>query len=170
MNTKMKVLSATVLTSALLFGLGTAAVFAENEAPQVKPTVESHAIQNGFAVSASARISRVVKQMTDLAAKLQTRVTAAQTAGHDVTALTAALADLHAKLADATTLSASITTAAAATPLTTPNHANKAQVKANHTALKQMQTIARNAERDLVAARKDAATIRKGLAAFNVAH
>jgi hypothetical protein len=106
--------------------------------------------------AAASRVNAVVTQMTDLSAKLQERVTAAQTAGIDVSAAVTAMTDLTAKLADAKVQ------ADAAVSLTAnlqADNGDKTVRTANMSALKDARAKLVAAEKDLAAARHDAATI-----------
>jgi hypothetical protein len=106
--------------------------------------------------AAASRINAVVTQFTALAAKLQERITAAQTAGANVSAATAALVDFNAKIADAKVQ------ADAAVTLTanlTADGGDKTVAAANKKALTDARAKLVVAEKDLAAARHDAATI-----------
>ena len=94
-------------------------------------------------VSASSRVTRIVSQMSTLQTKLETRITAAQSAGKDVSALTTANSDITAKLADATT--------------------QVATAKSSGTVSTAVTTALSAARADLAAARTDIQTILAGL-------
>ena len=97
----------------------------------------------------------VEAKLTALAAKLQTRITAAQTAGKDVTSLTSALADMNKLLTNSNSISTSVETAVLALQ---PSDYN-----ANHAALKGYLTQLQTAHQDNQAAFQDAKTIIVGL-------
>ncbi len=93
-----------------------------------------------------------------LEAKLQTRITQAQTAGNNVSALQTTYTDLVAKLNDATTQTQNaINAVIALTPQGYPG---------NKTTLMSARTMLKTARQDIEAAYKDARTIIEGLKAF----
>lgn len=106
--------------------------------------------------SAASRIDAVVTQLTTLGTKLQARITAAQTAGVDVSAAVTAMADFNAKIADAKTQADA---AAAEVANLQVDNGDKTVLAANQAALKDARTKLNAAEKDLAAARHDAATI-----------
>lgn len=108
-----------------------------------------------IAASAS-RINAVVTQMQLLAAKLQTRITDAHTAGIDVTSSNAALADFNAKVADAKVQADAAVTMTANLQV---DNGDKTVLAANLAALKAARTKLQAAEADLKTARKDVKTI-----------
>lgn len=106
--------------------------------------------------AAADRIKAVATQLTALAAKLEERITAAQGAGVDVSAATAAMGDMNAKLADAT---AQANAAVSETANLQVDNGDKTVLAANQAALKDARTKLAAAQKDLAAARHDAATI-----------
>ncbi len=106
--------------------------------------------------AAASRINAVVTQLTSLGGKLQERITAAQTAGTDVSAAVTAMSDFNAKIADA---KVQADAAVAATANLSVDNGDKATLEANNAALKAARAKLKAAEDDLKAARKDAATI-----------
>lgn len=106
--------------------------------------------------AAASRINAVVTQLTMLGGKLQERITAAQTAGTDVSAAVTAMSDFNAKIADA---KVQADAAVAATANLSVDNGDKATLEANNAALKAAREKLKAAEDDLKAARKDAATI-----------
>jgi hypothetical protein len=109
---------------------------------------------------ATDRVTNIVAMLTALVPKLQARITVAQTAGKDVTALNTALVDLQAKIADATTVSTSAT--ASVTGLTADN--GDTTIKAsNETAVKSARAGVQTANKDLMMANKDIKTIMMGI-------
>jgi hypothetical protein len=118
-------------------------------------------IPQGSILSAVDRVNTLATSMTTLSAKLQARISAAQTAGIDVTSLNAALADLNAKVADAKTQA---TAAAAKVSGLTPDNGDKTVAASNAAAIKAGQANIRVADTDIKAAYKDAEMIVKALA------
>ncbi|MBU6388859.1 hypothetical protein KGQ72_03240, partial [Patescibacteria group bacterium] len=98
--------------------------------------------------------------MTDLGAKIQTRITAAQSAGADVSAFAAVYADMNAKIADAKTQAAA---AQAGVSGLTPDQGDKTKATANRNALIAARADLKTATKDLQAARADIKTIVQGL-------
>ncbi len=117
-------------------------------------------IPQGRIAAAADRMATIINMFIADGAKLQARIQAAQTAGNDVTALTAALTDL------GTQLNAAQTHAQAAVNVTaplTPDNGDKTKMAANDAALKQARTDLEAGHQDLVVARKDMQTIINGL-------
>jgi hypothetical protein len=106
--------------------------------------------------SAASRVNAVVTQFQALATKLQARITAAQTAGTDVSVAVTAMTDFNAKIADAKTQADA---AVAETANLKADNGDKTVLAANLAALKDARTKLANAEKDLAAARHDAATV-----------
>jgi len=90
-------------------------------------------IPRGHIVAAADRMSTLVDDMTALGTKIEKRITAAQTAGKDVTALNALLADFTAKLADAKTQSQAAITKVVSL---NPDNGDTAVMQANTATLK----------------------------------
>ncbi len=110
--------------------------------------------------AAADRVVTIAGMMTTLGAKLQTRIAAAQGAGTDVTALTAALNDVTSKLTDAV---AQAQKAVSTTAPLTPDNGDKTKAAANTASLKAAKGDIQTATKDLQAARKDVQTILAGL-------
>ncbi|MDB5195086.1 MAG: hypothetical protein JWO84_270 [Parcubacteria group bacterium] len=106
--------------------------------------------------SAASRVNAVVLQMQTLATKLQTRITAAQTAGVNVSAAVTALADFNAKTADA---KVNADAAVSETVNLQADNGNQTVLAANKVALKDAEAKLKTAQKDLKAARDDAKTI-----------
>jgi hypothetical protein len=106
--------------------------------------------------SAASRIDAVVTQLTALETKFDARITAAQQAGVDVSAAAAAMTDLKAKLADAKTQADAAVAEVANLQV---DNGDKTVQAANTTALKDAKAKLVVAQKDLAAARHDAATI-----------
>ena len=113
--------------------------------------------------AAADRVGTIGAMMTALQPKLQTRITAAQTAGHDVTALNAAYADITAKVADANTQATNANSAVASL---VPDQGNATVAASNKAAVEAARADLKNATNDLKAARADIKTITEGLKAF----
>ena len=109
---------------------------------------------------AADRSATITDMLTALGTKLQARISESQTAGKDVTALTSALVDFNAKLADATSLSASIPAAISGL---VPDQGNKTVMNSNETALKTARKNLTLIEKDLKDARADMKTIVNGV-------
>ncbi len=112
-------------------------------------------------VAASAdREVTLVTMMNQLGAKLQARVSAAQSAGADVSKLLVALTDMSSKLSDASAQSqASVSVSAGLSP----DNGDATKQAQNAAAMKTARADLLAAQKDLLAARKDADTIVKGL-------
>jgi hypothetical protein len=117
-------------------------------------------IPQGYVIASSDRISTIVNLMTALQVKLQARITAAQTAGTNVTALLTAMTDITAKTNQAT-LSAQV--AESKVSLLAPDEGNATVAASNKAALLAAHADIKTATADLQAARKDIATITSGL-------
>ena len=111
-------------------------------------------------LAANDRAMTVINMLEAMAPKLQTRISDAQTAGKDVTTLNTALTDFNSKLEDATNLSGSI---GSGILTLAPDQGNKTVLASNETALKAARKNLSLIQADLVAARKDVATIVKGV-------
>ena len=120
-------------------------------------------IPQGWIIASADRVATVSGLMTSLAANIQTRITADQAAGKDTTALTAALADMTAKIADAKSQSAA---AQAGVSALVPDQGDKTVAAANRAALLAARADIKTATADLTAARKDITTLLDGLKAL----
>jgi hypothetical protein len=103
--------------------------------------------------------------MTALGTKLQTRITAAQNAGKDVSSLQAALTDFNAKIADAKVQAEGAVSDSASL---TPDNGDPAKLAANNQALQNARMKLKAGAQDLRVARQDAKTIIMGLKAFHL--
>ena len=110
--------------------------------------------------SANDKAVTVMNMLSAMVPKLQQRISDAQAAGKNVDALTAALNDLNAKLADATSLSGSIP---GAISTLTPDQGNKTVAASNEAALKAGRKNLALIQADLAAGRKDVAKITAGV-------
>ena len=122
-------------------------------------------IPQGSLLSAADRVNTIATSLTTIAAKLQVRITAAQSAGKDVTALNASLADLTAKVADAQVQATAATTAVSGL---TPDNGNATIQASNTAALKTGRADIKTATADLQAADKDAKSIIKAIQGFHI--
>lgn len=107
-------------------------------------------------IVASDRIVTIAGEMQLLSAKLESRISAAQSAGADMTAAASAYADFNAKVADAGTQAQAAVTGIATL---VPDNGDKTVMASNTAALKDARAKVVAAQKDLVAARKDATTI-----------
>jgi hypothetical protein len=115
-------------------------------------------IPQGAIEAAADRVMTIASDMTTIGTKLQTRVTALGSSASG--AVTSALADFNAKIADANTQARAAVTEVSGLM---PDQGVQAQMQANTAALKDARSKIQAAEKDLVAARSDAATIVKAL-------
>lgn len=106
--------------------------------------------------AASDRVMTIASAMTTLSGDLQTRITAAQSAGVNMDSSVSALADLNAKVADANT---QVQAALNATASLMPDNGNATVMASNIAALKGARDDIHAAQKDFVTARQDAITI-----------
>jgi hypothetical protein len=118
-------------------------------------------IPQGRIVAASDRVDTIVGLMQQFAPKLQARITAAQTAGKNVTVAQNAYADMIAKVADAQTQA---NAAVSSTASLQPDQGNASVEASNKTSLKAAEAKLKTAEQDLKAARADVSVILKTVA------
>ena len=116
-------------------------------------------------LAASDRVGTIVDAMTVLEPKLAAAITTAQTAGKDVTPLQATLADYNAKVSDA---GAQYVNAGNTVAVLVPDNGDTTVAASNEAALKAARADIKTATADLVAARKDAATIVTALKEFHI--
>lgn len=122
-------------------------------------------LPQGRITAAADRIMTTVGLMNDLSVKLQTRITAAQATGQDVTAMNASLTDMNAKTADANVqANAAINLIANLKP----DNGDQAIFQSNQAALKDARTKIKLATTDLKTARQDAGSIVKTLHTLKV--
>ena len=124
-------------------------------------------IPKGYVVASSDRVTTIVGLMNAIQAKLQTRITTAQTAGKDVSALQTAMTDMTAKLADATTQA---TNAQSGVVSLVPDQGNTTVAASNKAAIEASRADIKTATSDLKDARADIQTIVTGLKALNTTH
>lgn len=123
-------------------------------------------IPQGAIEAAADRVLDVAGTMNTLSAAFSTRITAAQTAGANVTAVNATLADFSAKIA-AANMQANAATAEVS--VLVPDGGVTAQMQANTAALKDARAKIQAAQQDLMNARADAVSIIAALKAFEKA-
>lgn len=147
---------------------------ADTDAPALKADIESVTqsyrvyalfIPQGHIAAAADRAVTIATMMTTLGTKLQARIATEQSAGKDVTALTAALSDLGTKLSDAGTQAQ---TAVSISASLTPDAGDKTKMAANLAALKTARADIATAQKDLEVSVKDIATIIAGLKKLEV--
>ncbi len=122
-------------------------------------------IPQGWILAAADRITTITGLMTTLGVKMQARITVDQSAGKNVTAPIAALADMNAKITDANAQSAS---AQAGISALVPDQGNKTVAESNRAALLAARSDIKIATKDLQAARADIKTILQGLKSLNL--
>jgi uncharacterized small protein (DUF1192 family) len=118
----------------------------------------------GRIIAAADRILATSENLVTVQGKLQVRITAAQTAGKDVTAMNTAIAEIAAKSADAKVQAQNAINLVASL---TPDQGNDTISQSNKAALVNAQTAIKAARVDLEIASKDAHTINKALKALN---
>lgn len=121
-------------------------------------------IPQGVIQAAAGRIMGVATTLTTLEGKLQTRINAAQTAGADMSASVAALADMNAKIAAA---NANAQAAISVVMALKPDNGDQALMRANTQALQDARAKIVDAQHDLNTARQDARTIMVALVQLN---
>jgi hypothetical protein len=122
-------------------------------------------IPQGYIAAAADRVQTIAGMMNTIGVKLQTRITADQTAGKNVTAMQTALTDLNAKVADAVKQAQ---TAQSSIATLTPDQGNKTVMASNTAALKAARADIKVATEDLGAARSDAKTIIQDLKTLGI--
>jgi len=106
--------------------------------------------------AAADRVADLVTDFNSLVTKLQGYITTAQTSGTDVTSANSAMADLTAKVSDASKQSATVV---AEVSVLVPDQGATTTLQANTAALKDAESKIKTATSDLAAARKDVTTI-----------
>ena len=122
-------------------------------------------LPQGAIEAAADRILTISGIMSDLSAKFSSRISAAATAGNNVSSSQAALADMNAKIADANTQVQAANTEVASL---TPDNGSSTLMQANTAALQDARAKIVASQHDLIAARADAMTIVKALAGYKV--
>jgi|SRR3989344_3240665 len=111
------------------------------------------------------RVLTIADAMTVLAAKLQTRIAEAQSAGQNITLAQAKLSDLNEKIGDAR---AEAQASMALVTSLTPDNGDRTKMQSNTQALQDARAKLRVAQTDLEKARKDARDIVKIVKDFRV--
>ena len=119
-------------------------------------------IPQGAIEAAADRVLDVAGMLSTLAGQLQTRITAAQSGGADMSASASALADMKSKITDAQTQANAAVSEIASLQ---PDNGSTTLQTSNTAALKDARSKIQAGQQDLVAARKDAGTIVKALIA-----
>ncbi len=117
-------------------------------------------IPQGYIAASADRVQTIAAMLTAISAKLQTRITANQASGKDVTAMQASLSDMNAKIAD---VNVQAQAAQAGIASLTPDQGNATLLASNTAALKAARADIKTATQDLQAARADAKSIIKAL-------
>ncbi len=115
--------------------------------------------------AAADRALELGTSFTTLSAKLQVKITAANTAGNNVTSLNANLTDMNAKVTDATNQA---NAAIALVAHLVPDNGNATVATSNKTALMNARADLKKANDDLKAARVDVKSIVQVLKGFNI--
>jgi hypothetical protein len=114
-------------------------------------------------LGAADRAETIVTSLNTVSTKLQTRISADQTAGDNVASLQASLSDLTAKAADAQTQAAA---AISSTEALVPDQGDTTVAASNTAALKAARADIQTADSDIKAATADVQSIVKGVEAF----
>ncbi len=117
-------------------------------------------VPQGSILASVDRVNTIVDLMTPIGSKIQSRITADQTAGKDVSALQTLLSDFNSKIADA-----KIQAVAAQSGVVSlvPDQGNKTTLASNTAALKAARANIKTATNDLQTARQDAKKITQSL-------
>jgi hypothetical protein len=123
-------------------------------------------IPQGHIIAAADKIASIADTLVTLGTKLQAQVTAAQTAGNDVTAVAKIVADMDTQITDARQKSQEAVNLIAQL---VPDQGDKTKMESNRKALLDAQAKLKLAEQAVHAARKDADAIVKGLKTLKMA-
>ena len=107
-------------------------------------------------IASSDRVSTIAGMINAIQAKIQTRITADQTAGKDVTAMQTAYADITSKVSDATSQAQTAQNVVAALA---PDQGNATVAASNKAALVSARADIKSASTNIKAAREDIKTI-----------
>jgi hypothetical protein len=166
-------LSSGILTQINILTALEAKIAADTDAATLKTDVQSITksyrifaliIPQGAIAAASDRVESTVATSGDISTKLQARITSANSAGHDTSALSASLVDMNAKTANANTQAEA---AVSETASLTPDNGDTTLMQSNTSALKDARAKLKTAEADLKAAKADAESIAKALKGFS---
>ena len=122
-------------------------------------------VPQGHIAAASDRAITIAGLLDSAAGKLQARIAAAQAAGKDVTAVSAILADMNAKISDLKTQAA---TAGNSVLALVPDKGDATIAASNKAALVAARADIKAATADIQAARKDAKTLLADIKAFHL--
>jgi hypothetical protein len=122
-------------------------------------------LPQGRLMAAADRASTIASSLTTISGKLQVRISDAQTAGNNVSAMQTSLADMNAKIADANTQATAATNAVISLQ---PDNGNATVAASNKAALQASRADIKTATSDLTTARNDAQSIIKALEALKV--
>jgi hypothetical protein len=116
-------------------------------------------------LAAADRMGTIVDAMNVLGSKIQSAITSAQAGGGNVVIPSAAFSDYGVKVADATT---QYQTAGNTVAILVPDNGDTTVAQSNHQSLLNARADIKTGTQDLLAARKDAATIVAALKALHV--
>ena len=122
-------------------------------------------LPQGRIIAASDRIMTITGLLSDLSAKLQVRIAAAQAAGQNVTVLNASLSDMNAKTSDANVQAQAAISEVANLQ---PDNGNTTTFTSNQQAIKDARAKIKVATADLKTARQDAGSIVKSVEATKI--
>lgn len=111
-------------------------------------------------LAASDRVTTITTMMTTLGTQLQAKIATAQSAGKNVTALQAALADMTTQVSNAETQAQSVVSGISTLA---PDQGNTTVAASNKAALTAARTAIKTATANLKTARQDIKTITRGL-------
>jgi hypothetical protein len=117
-------------------------------------------LPQGWTLASADRVTVITGLMTNLGTKMQTRITADQTAGKNVSALVAAMTDMNTQIANANAQAADAQSGVASL---VPDQGNTTVEASNKAALVAARANITTATQDLKAARADISTILQGL-------
>jgi hypothetical protein len=117
-------------------------------------------VPRGYLMASADRITTIDGLMSSLGTQIQARITADQSAGKNVSAVSAALSDMQAKVADASTQSQSIQNGVGSLM---PDQGNTTVAASNRAALVSARGNSKTATADLKTARTDITTMLQDL-------
>jgi hypothetical protein len=122
-------------------------------------------LPQGRLTALADRVDTIVGMMTTVAGKFQTRITAAQSAGDNVSAEISVLADYNAKISDAQTQANAASSEIANLQ---PDQGNQTILQSNNQTLADARAKLKTASSDLIAARQDAGTLLTDLKSLKI--
>jgi hypothetical protein len=120
-------------------------------------------VPRGYLLAGADRVTTITGLMTALSTQIQARITADQNAGKNVSTITAALADMQAKVTDAISQAAAIQSGVSGLM---PDQGNATVAASNKATLETAHTNTKTAIADLTSARTDINTMLAGLKAL----